>query len=159
MKEWNTILRRGPQDSKDFQRDPRSRKGFKETLLQTPYISALYNTFLSKTHRTIYFSTITQSSLLTFFPLLTMYPNLIHFSMLYSIQIYHTHGAFPDSILIKATALLTLKSWSPPFLILHVVITTEISLQDVFITLQFPNIKYHSKFSMNVHQKDRWMTT
>ena len=43
------------EDSTDFQSDPRHKKGFKETLLETPYFSALYNTFLSKTHRIIYF--------------------------------------------------------------------------------------------------------
>lgn len=124
LKGWNPILRI-QQTSKVIQDTKRVLKKLCLKLLTfQPYI---YNTFLSKTRRIIYFFTITQSSSLMFFPLLRMYPNLIHFLMLNSIQIYHVHGAVPNSTQIKANALLALRAQSTPFLTVHMVITTELS--------------------------------
>lgn len=123
LKGWNPILRI-QQISKVIQDTKRVLKKLCLKLLTfQPYIIPSFQRHIGS----FTFFTITQSSSLMFFPLLTMYPNLIHFLMLNSIQIYHIHGAIPNSTQIKANALLALKAQSTPFLTVHMVITTELS--------------------------------
>lgn len=106
-------------------------KGFKKNppaLNSLPFRYIKYLPFIYsvlQTHRFIHFFTIPHSSLLMCFSLLRMYPNLIHFLVLNSIQIYHIHEAFLDPIPIKANALLALKSQSTLLLILYIIITTD----------------------------------
>lgn len=88
-------------------------------------------------------------------------PHLIHFLMLNSIQIYHIHEAFPDSIPIKANAFLALKSQSTQFLTLHMVIIKDYlaeCLHNTWILKISSTIAWCSP-CIFINGIDRWMTT
>lgn len=93
------------------------------------------------------------------FSLLRMYPNLIHFLVLNSIQINHIHEAFLDPIPIKNQGkcfpCLEITKHIVTNIVYHNYYTLSCRMSSQYLNSQ--TTKYNSKLSMNVYQRDRQM--